>query len=240
MSVVSVVGLAVASGVAAAGPDPDGVRLIDGAWTVSGSSFFDPDTSMGGDELDDSANAPVSIPPGSSGSVGGGGTSSGPFSAAFSWSFTLNSARGAIGYPWVLDLDLSKQTSGLIAPMVDGGANVSLDITQAIIFEVLDDGLGTPLRFEESDAFGNVTLSVVSGEPGGINGDEIMPGVYQLELGSGFFSASNSDGVQDGHTITDTALVDYSLRIIPAPGGVALLALGGLVAARRRRSGVSS
>lgn len=224
--------LCLGAGVAAAGPE--GVQFVDGFWEVTGSSFFDPDTSMDGDEVDESAAASDGIAPGSVGSVGGGGTSSGPFAARFDWSFNLMGARVA-GYPWTIDLLLTKTTCGLDAPGVDGFASLSMNVDTPIIFQVFDiDGLNTPVRFELVDAIGNVSLSVVSGEPGGINGDMLLPGIYQLDLGSNFFSASHADGVQDG-TMTEMTLVDFRLRIVPSPGVAALLAAGGAVALRRRR-----
>ena len=92
---------------------------------------------------------------------------------------------------------------------------------------VLAGGFSPPAGVYEYDQFGN-SLGIVAGVDQGIRG--------VIELGNGEIMWSNGAGIWAGTELVLAGSSQYfSFVTIPAPGALALLGLGGLMGARRRR-----
>lgn len=92
---------------------------------------------------------------------------------------------------------------------------------------VLAGGFSPPAGVYEYDQFGN-SLGIVAGVDQGIRG--------VIELGNGEIMWSNGAGFWAGTELVLEGSGQYfSFVTIPAPGALALLGLGGLMGARRRR-----
>jgi hypothetical protein len=92
---------------------------------------------------------------------------------------------------------------------------------------VLAGGFSPPAGVYEYDQFGN-SLGIVAGVDQGIRG--------VIELGNGEIMWSNGAGIWAGTELVLAGSGQYfSFVTIPAPGALALLGLGGLMGARRRR-----
>lgn len=220
------------------------VNFRDSAWRVSGSSFFDPDTSIAGNEVFDDADVTFGVGPGVPVLSGEGGTSSGPILAGFSWNVQrvqqpLAGRGAASGFTSaVIDLEFSRYARAMSAPDAEGSASVGLTLEGAgIVFAVGDPALSDePVPFFYDDAFGNTTLSVAPGEAGEILGDgTLRPGVYRVTFDEIRVTEAD-DPIGDGATVTSVPVVDVEIRVLPS-GGAGGLVLGGcvLASARRRR-----
>jgi hypothetical protein len=86
----------------------------------------------------------------------------------------------------------------------------------------LTDAGGTQLAFDDDSGLGFMPSLEISG---------LAPGTYYIAL-TGF---GDSDFNGSGHTQNWDYQMVVGLNIIPTPGALALLGLGGLAAARRRR-----
>jgi len=106
------------------------------------------------------------------------------------------------------------------------GGQFGNEDTQIAVFNSLGNLIGS------NDDFGGSLASYYSTTAGVAAGDYyIAASAFSLASGSGF-SATANDSVPAGGVITG----DIKITIIPAPGAAALLGLGGLLAARRRRN----
>jgi len=83
----------------------------------------------------------------------------------------------------------------------------------------------------EDDDGGDGLLSLLQYGNGGLQGAGLAAGDYYLALGA--FNTTFSGGF--GATSASTYTGAFQLNLIPAPGAMALLGLGGLIVGRRRR-----
>lgn len=212
------------------------VFFTDGEWEVTGSSEFDPDTSVFGDEIDDSAAASDSIAAMSSGTSGDAGTSSGPFLAAFSWNMSLDEVTflGGPSY-YEIGVDVSARSRGTDAPDTDGFASVSFTPLTNVMFEVQEDLRGSNglVPYAICSDLG-ATLAAFGSGAQIIDEHYLTPGVYEIVLPDDSVG-SFEDPNQDGMTIFQRQVVDFKVVLAPTPGTVGLLIASSLAATRRRR-----
>lgn len=106
------------------------------------------------------------------------------------------------------------------------GGQFGAEDTEIALFNALGNVIGN------NDDSGSFRWSNIQQTTGLAAGDYyVAASAYNLAVGAGF-SASVVDAVPSGGVVTG----DIKITVIPAPGSLALLGLGGLVAARRRRA----
>jgi len=213
------------------------VFFLDGFWTIQGSSFWDPNTSIEGDEEDDSASASDGLLVGETSSDGGGGTSSGPFLGSYDWQYGITRlfTRGADEFAeTVIDMSVIGFGRRSNAPGTDGFVAVTYSFIVPITFQIFSDSTDyLPFVISDTGTHAVTFEAVDTGDEfaGDIDGSTLKPGIYQMS----FFLDSPPDPIVDGETITETAMIDFQLRILPAPHTLALVGLGAAPLFRRRR-----
>jgi uncharacterized protein (TIGR03382 family) len=129
-------------------------------------------------------------------------------------------------------LEVYDLSGNLVSTFVSSDGISGIDFPQQLFVRgngnVLAAGFSTPSGVFEYDVFGN-SLGIVAGLDRGPRGVlELLNGDVMWTTGTGFF-------VGETEVLGGSSGQYLSFVVIPAPGAMALLGMGGLVAVRRRR-----